>query len=275
LVPKVAVNASYFRRWFGNFQVTDNLAFTPSDYDPYCVTAPLDSRLPSGGGQRICGLFDLNPSKSGGLNNLITNSASFGSQLQHWNGVDLTVKGRGAHGLLLQGGLSTGKTMTDNCNVVSKINNPSTLYCHVETPFLTSVKLLGAYTLPLDLQLAATFQSNPGPAITASALFTNAQIATSLGRNLAAGMNGMATVPLISPGGSLYGERMNEVDLRLAKRFAFGRTHWQGMFDLYNALNANPVITLNTTYGTTGASWLVPTTILSGRLAKFGVQMSF
>jgi hypothetical protein len=41
--------------------------------------------------------------------------------------------------------------------------------------------------------------------------------------------------------------------------------------DLYNALNANTVLTLNNNY----ASWLTPQTILSARFARIGVQFDF
>jgi hypothetical protein len=34
LRPGVAVNLAYFRTWYGNFTVTDNLATTPADYSP-------------------------------------------------------------------------------------------------------------------------------------------------------------------------------------------------------------------------------------------------
>ena len=40
-----------------NFFTTDNLNLQPSDYDPFCVTVPVDSRLPTSG-QQLCGLYN-------------------------------------------------------------------------------------------------------------------------------------------------------------------------------------------------------------------------
>ena len=47
------------------------------------------------------------------------------------------------------------------------------------------------------------------------------------------------------------------------------------MVDLYNVLNANPVVRLNYTYGTNGSTWLVPQNILLGRLITFAAQLDF
>ena len=54
------------------------------------------------------------------------------------------------------------------------------------------------------------------------------------------------------------------------------RTSLQGIFDLYNAFNARPVLSVNTRYsGATGGSWLSPPTTLVGRLLKFSLQVNF
>ena len=46
-------------------------------------------------------------------------------------------------------------------------------------------------------------------------------------------------------------------------------------FDLFNALNANPVTILNMNYSGTGATWLQPQGILPARLFKMSVQLDF
>ena len=43
---QITVNAGYYRNWGKNFNITDNQALTPADYTTYCITAPVDSRLP-------------------------------------------------------------------------------------------------------------------------------------------------------------------------------------------------------------------------------------
>jgi hypothetical protein len=275
LVPRMSVNATYFRRIYGAFAVTDNLSVGPADYDPYCVTAPVDARLP-GSGQQVCGLFDLKPEKVGKIDRIGTGTKDFGNQYDHWSGIDLTVNAR-LPKLLLQGGVSTGKVMTDNCGVLPKVDSPDARFCHVDYPFLTQVKFLGSYTMPWGVQVAGTFQSVPGPEIAASATFTNAQIAPSLGRLLSSGST--ATVALVEPG-TLYVERMNQVDLRLTKIFRAGERRLQAMVDLYNALNVSTVLKQSDIYGATsgaatGSAWLVPQAIMPDRVVKFGVQVNF
>ena len=39
----LGLNVGYFRTWYGNQRVTNNLAVTPQDFSPYCITAPVES----------------------------------------------------------------------------------------------------------------------------------------------------------------------------------------------------------------------------------------
>ena len=280
LMPRVGVNVGYFRRWYGNFTVTDNLAVAASDFTGFSIPAPADPRLPGGGGNVIGGLYNVNPNKVGQVNNYVTFANNFGGQIEHFNGFDFSLNFRPKTGALLQGGLSTGRTTTNDCAIVT--NNPqitvvtslgtvqSTQMCQLQTPFLTQIKLLGTYPIPkVGIQIAATLQSLPGPGITASYIATNAVVQPSLGRPLAGGASN-TTVNLVQPG-VLYGERANEVDLRFTKLLRFGRTRTSVNLDLDNLFNANAVLTLNNNY----AAWQVPQGILNARLFKISAQFDF
>jgi hypothetical protein len=270
LMPRVGMEVGYFRRWYGNFTVTDNQLVSPSDYTRYSFTAPVDARLPDGGGYLVDNNYNLNPDKVGQVSNLFTLASNYGKQIEHWNGVDLNFNIRPKAGVLLQGGMSTGKTTTDNCDVVTKLDNPSPRFCHVETAFLTQVKFLGTYLVPkVDVQVAATYRSLPGPQIIANYVATNAQVQPSLGRPLSGGAANV-TVNIVEPG-TMYGEQTNLLDLRFSKIFRFSKYRTSLNFDLANAFNSSGVTTMNNNY----AAWQVPTGIHQARLAKISANFDF
>lgn len=268
LLSGVSVDVAYFRRWYGNFLATDNRAVGNADYDQYCVTAPADSRLPGGGGERICGLYDVNPTKFGLVDNLQTFASNFGKQTEIYNGVDVTMNARLPRRAFVQGGINVGRSATNNCEILP--DSPQNRFCDVSPKFLTDFKLAISYPMPWDIQFSATVQSSPGPQITATANYTAAQVQESLGRPLAGGAR-TTTVELIRPG-TMFGERLNQLDLRFGKQFRVERFIFRGMVDLYNAFNSNAVLAVNTTYG---PAWQRPLNILPGRFVKFGLQMNF
>ena len=102
LRPGIGLNGGYFRKWYGNFRVTDNLAVTPQDFDPFCITVPSDSRLPNGG-QELCGLYDVDPALFGRVNNFVTNVAHFGKQTEVYDGFEVGVNARIGRGRLTGG----------------------------------------------------------------------------------------------------------------------------------------------------------------------------
>jgi hypothetical protein len=82
------------------------------------------------------------------------------------------------------------------------------------------------------------------------------------------------TVNVIEPG-TLYGDRINVVDLRLAKILKFGRTRTNVGFDIYNIMNLAPVLSYNQAFSPTTTLWLTPTGVLQPRFLKFSAQLDF
>jgi hypothetical protein len=105
--------------------------------------------------------------------------------------------------------------------------------------------------------------------VAANYVVPNALIQPSLGRPLSAGAANV-TVNLIAPG-TLYGDRENELDMRLSKAVVFGKFRLNLNADVYNTLNSSPVIQFNAAY----AAWLVPQRIMDGRLFKLSAQIAF
>jgi len=280
LAPGISADVMYFRRWYGNFVLVDDLAIGPADFDPFTITAPIDPRLPDGGGYPVQG-YDIKPAKFGiAAQPFVTLSRNYGKQEDYWNGFDATVNARPRPGLFFQGGVSTGRRVEDNCDVIVKVDNPNPSYCHRVEPWLTFVKGYGSYTLPrIEVQVSGTYQTKPGPLVLALYTATNAEVAPSLGRNLSGGAPSV-DVHLLAPGpytttnggsGPVHGERLHQVDFRISKLLQFGGTRSRLNVDIYNALNSSAVLLQNDTWG----AWQTPTEILVARFFKFSVQFDF
>ena len=79
------------------------------------------------------------------------------------------------------------------------------------------------------------------------------------------------TLPVMEPG-SLYGDRLRRVDLRLSKSITFGRTRIAPSLDIFNLLNASGVSGYNTRYG---PQWLYATDIQDPRIFRVAAQVDF
>jgi hypothetical protein len=289
LMPRVSIDVSYFRRWYGNFQTMDDRAVSPADYTRFTFKAPSDSRLPGGGGYTQTG-FDLQPTNWFlPQNNFVTLADNFGNQTEHWNGVDVNVTARPSANFVIQGGVSSGRKVTDDCEVVAKL--PETLHsffssntrlpffpartledCHADDGFITQMKGLAAYTIPkIDVQIAGTYQSLPGIVIQSNYLAFDTG---TLGRAYATFLP-FRTFQMVQAG-ELYGERMQQLDFRIAKLFKFGTTRTSINFDFYNILNSNTVLSENFTYSPFPPNpWRTPQSILQARFFKIGAQFDF
>jgi hypothetical protein len=252
-----------------------------ADFSPFCLTVPVDSRLPDGGGNQLCGFYDISPAKLGLNDNVISQAAHFGKQSEIYDGYDFTGNARLSHGIMMSGGVTMGRAHTDNCALTSDLSlayagsatgvtaSRTSPFCDVQPPMLPNIKFLAVYPIPFwELQASGTWQSTPGPEITASYAATNAEIAPSLGRDLSSGRNSTVLVDLVpkgasvrrsdQPGGSAPGQD-------LPHRQPEDPGHVRPLQRLQRAalpLHAEPF----------GPAWQTPTSVLIGRLAKFAVS---
>jgi carboxypeptidase family protein len=290
LIKNVALDVGYFRRIWKNFQVTDNLLVAPEDFTQFSLTVPTDPNL-STSGQTITGLYNVVGTKFGQVQNLNTLSDKYGKQIDHWNGFDVSVNARLQNGLVLQGGLGSGKQVEDNCEVVAKLpemlnlaganaantaNAPAqwrpAQFCHREEPMLTGVKALAMYIVPkIDVQVSGSFRSTPGTSLSVGYTATNAILAASstLGRVLSGNAQNM--VIGIERPNERFTERRNELDMRIGKVLKYARTRSVVSLDIYNAFNSDAMIVQNQAY----ASYLRPVEILNARLLKVSWNFDF
>ena len=269
----VSVTANWVRRDFRRLFWTDNVLTTQDDYTVAQVRNPLD---PS----ESIPIYNLNVAKRGQVREIDKNS----DRNRRWyTGVDFGFTARVGSGTVF-GGTSIGRQMFVNCEV----DDPNSLrFCDqrkLDVPYLAQFKLAGSYSLPYQVQVSGTWQGYPGvPTGTARqdvlynsalnrvedpSLNVNYIVDRTIVPNLTAAS---VTVPLVPPGSS-YLDRMNQVDVRLARKFTVRRVQAQGQFDIFNVLNANTILGEVETFGT---SLHRPTAILQGRLFAAGVQLTF
>jgi len=80
-------------------------------------------------------------------------------------------------------------------------------------------------------------------------------------------------VPLVPPG-TEYAERVNQLDVSLAKWFQVGKTRIQGQLDIFNALNRGDVLSMRSLNYLT-PSYMQPSSVLQGRIFRLATQFKF
>jgi hypothetical protein len=201
LTRGISIYGGYFRRWFGNFLVTDDLNHTANDYQAYSLTPGLiPAPGASAGGEPLPGdiYTDKFFNQRLGTNPAAANYVGLSKDLfpgsrviDHWNGFDISLNARLPGGIIFQGGTSTGRQTLDNCDIVDparagQFGDRSPLVeslfvtaindnrgpigtaiplsaCRIEQVWLTQLKFLGSYTVPkIDVQVGASYQNIPG-----------------------------------------------------------------------------------------------------------------
>jgi len=306
VAPRVSLDVQYFRRSWGNLTATVNRAWTPADFDTFTYTAPRDPKLPGGGGYALT-FRDIKPDAyTRAADNFLTFSDDLGGASNKFNGVDVTMNAR-LRDVTIQGGTSSGNVVEDSCGVVA--NHPEyyifgpwggtggfldtflggigqwpQAFCHRESGWQTTFKGLATYTVPkIDVLFSGTFRSVPYagsefPSVQSQSLGAQALALnipgvvneTSLNRPFGSGQV-VQFFNIVEPG-TVYGDRLNAVDLRFGKILRYGKTRTQLNLDVYNLFNSNTTEVYQRNYGPT---YLNPLSIMSARFFKIGGQFDF
>ena len=73
----------------------------------------------------------------------------------------------------------------------------------------------------------------------------------------------------------MWGDRVNEIDLRVAKILKFGRTRTNVGFDIFNLINSNAILTYNQTFTAETARGWRRRSVMSPRFFKISAQIDF
>ena len=252
LVRGIGVSVSYNRRNFYDIIWTQNLAAPLSAYTLTSVANPQVA------GQTIP-IYNLSPAALGLVNLLDDNSPN---NRMYYQGVDVSVNARW-RGLTLNGGSSTGRTLSVTCDVQDPNN---LLYCdqtQYDVPFRTLFRLSGTYGLPFGIRASAVVQSIPGATRQLTYLVTRAQLPTLVQASVTARLNQPNT---------LFLETVNQLDLSFSKSVRTGGVEVRPEVGIFNAFNASPATAQTNAFG---ANLDKVTAILPGRLVRLGMTVRF
>ena len=274
-----------------------------NSYDFYGIRAPVDSRLPDGGGYLVSGIATAKQGVA------ITNSgvnavtiAPKGSRNDYWSGIDTNFVWRATSSLRVSGGTSTGRRNDNQCGLL--VNDPPDdvrreegrgRVCEHVRPFQTNVRGTASYTIPwVDMLVASTFSVRPGVEIRANYEVPVTDIEwgpnsqNRVGTSIVGNTSGLVQTNLLD--NATYGERITLIDLKVGKNIRFRNIRVNIGADIYNVFNSDAARAYcgdfpNLAQGVEGCSgsaaagtlveWGSVTNIVTPRYARFQLQVDF
>ncbi len=282
----LSVSVGYNYNFDGAFQVTDNTLVGPGDFDEFCVTVPVDPRLPNGGGYEQCGYYDITPGLFGVSQLHVSDSDTFGDYKRYWHGLTFSANGRLPYGITAGGGVDVGKNVTDACftvdvpNQVRNINNGNTggPFCRQERSWGDNLDFRLRASIPIrgGFNASLIYRNTPGASINSTiALATNDARIRFLNPARTT-LTATRTVNIHALDAN-FGERFSQLDLGISRNWNLpGVGRLRTALDLYNALNGNSVQGVTNAFSQgAGSRYLRPTNVLDPRLLRVTASIDF
>ena len=300
LMRNVSVSAGWYHRTFHNMFLCTfaagstacrypNTALSFDDYRAVEVVSPLNGE--------VFTAYDLKSASSlSQVTNLITNSST---NTQVYHGFEFGVEARLPGGGTVLANTTTQRALTNTCDIR---DDPNMLrFCdrfNLADPysigFRSDFKLAASYPLPYDMMVSANFTSSPGRQqgnvvavdeqlpinwnLTRTTRYTAANCAAgncTAGALVIPGMVQTGLILPLVPGGSVrFLERQNQLNFAVKKNFRAGRYEFSPEVNIYNALNADTIVSeRSANFGT--SAYAIASEILQGRLMRLAVRMKW
>jgi hypothetical protein len=287
LLPRLSVTGSWFHGNFHNLTTTINQSWVSGadpvnnpNYVPYTVYNAVTGEPITVYG-RTAGA-QATPTRN--LDTFDENNERI------YNAYSLEFRARPGAGAQLFGGFSFERQQDVTCTAP---DNPNTLrFCDDREnglPFRRQFKLAGTYPLPYGISLSGSFQSVQGSTSLTGATPTSADY-----MGITRGTSRYpATCPAPCPAGAVilpttfqpatfnllledqdthYTDRINQLDLKVQKTFRAGRLNVTPVFEVFNTLNSDAIVSYVNT-NVLNAAYRRPNSILQGRMMGVGATV--
>ena len=284
LTPRLAVGAMMYKRTIHEIPLTDRSFITLADYTPFQVRMPAQiSRDPDVAAvldpNEMVTVYNLNAAKNSVYGQgLVDRSANEDRSL--YTGFEASFSTRLPGGAMMFGSWTAEKNTSVFCESDDNPNGPprADLYqgrnvatggrfCdqrEFDIPFLHEFKLAGNYSLPLGVDIGAVVQSFAGLERVIqwtpdAALFPG-------------GLRTQSQTIILTPPGTLYGERWDQLDVNFKKNIRYGNKVHTFQLDVFNVFNNNSIRTMNDTVGNSLGQ---VTAIMPGRFPRLAYQFKW
>jgi hypothetical protein len=277
------VGATYYYRTKKNLFGIENTDVQPSDYTP--VTTLLDANgvaqpIINGVTGKPLTLFNLNPSKVGQFNFVVTNIPQLNDN--SYNAVEFTAVKRLSNKWQVLGGFTiqrqkgvfgrgfsdeaTGDNFTDPNNDINRNDN----YLNLDSTYVFKVD--STYELPWKFGTSVNFQHYTGFPLQPTETFggvTNA--------NVNVGLNQGTETVILQPAGIQRLPGVNQLNLRFSREFVVNeRWHLTPTVDFFNLTNSQTTVAEVTQYTPpTGGIYLKPSLAINPFVTRFGLRFTF